>query len=682
MRMQVADFMADAVIVAREATVLGRACFKLSKQDAADEIVSAVLALPQHLLHAILSSLLAARVLPELLDALSAALHRSLMQAVLQRSGADDASAREPSGTAAAVETSESGQVATSAASLHLLPGAYSDAACAAVVACIPLLPPLGAVMCGAALPPAPFIYALSVHAALTQLDISGAGVFATRAGARTFADALPSWPHLRSLCLCEHNCLISPIGLAMLLPALANASELTALDLSFMPVSIALACAVSTLTRLVKLQLTRCRRAAAFIPHLASLPRLRTLCAQHVAYTVTDEPRRDGASAPAGVAACASLTHLDLRHSLRDVAGLELAALPQLASLQLEGCSLDSSLSADDVSPFVADERACRYGLRALPHLQVLTAMSFGGYGLANNRAHLAVGLALAVALPLLPNLAQLALQEPYSEQGANILAKGWAHLPNLCALTCVAYINTTLLHTGVPSNAPRLRALTSLDMVMIKDAFVELEGTPESTTVRVPWLSGQIASLTALRKLRIHNNVHQARNLVVQSTLAVLSALTDLRRLELARADTTGVNWRAATFRALSALSLTDCAESSPFEGALAALTQLRVLVLRNCGIWPGDALSFVRQRAEALKGAPDGASVQLDLDFAGGHDHMSLPALKHIMQLAEQADLRTLTVSRIKGSEAVQLVAAFNAKWGRRRRCECRQHGSPFF
>ena len=46
MRMQVAYFEADAVVVAREATVLGRACFELSKEDAADEIVSAVLALP------------------------------------------------------------------------------------------------------------------------------------------------------------------------------------------------------------------------------------------------------------------------------------------------------------------------------------------------------------------------------------------------------------------------------------------------------------------------------------------------------------------------------------------------------------------------------------------------------------------------------------------------------------
>ena len=184
------------------------------------------------------------------------------------------------------------------------------------------------------------------------------------------------------------------------------------------------------------------------------------------------------------------------------------------------------------------------------------------------------------------------------------------------------------------------------------------------------------------AHRRCGVHNNVHHARSLLVQSTLAVLSALTDLRRLELVRAETTGVDWRAATFRALSALSLTDCVESSPFAGALAALTQPRVLVLRNCGIWPGDALSFVRRRAEALKRAPDGASVQLDLDFAGGHDHMSLPALKDILQLAEQADLRNLTVSRIKGSEAVQLVAAFNAKWGRTRRCECRQHVSPFF
>ena len=206
---------------------------------------------------------------------------------------------------------------------MHLLLGAYSDAACAAVIACIPLLPPLRSVTCGAALPPAPFIHALSVHAALTQLNISGASVFATRVGARTFADALPSWPHLRSLSLCKHNCLISPTGLAMLPPALANASELTALDLSFMPISIALAYATSTQTRLVELHLTRCRRAAAVFPYLASLPRLRTLCAQHVAYPVTDAPRRDGASTPAGVAACASLTRLDLRHSLRDVAGL-----------------------------------------------------------------------------------------------------------------------------------------------------------------------------------------------------------------------------------------------------------------------------------------------------------------------------------------------------------------------
>ena len=152
----------------------------------------------------------------------------------------------------------------------------------------------------------------------------------------------------------------------------------------------------------------------------------------------------------------------------------MELAALPQLANLQLEGCSLDSSLSADDVSPFVPDDRTCRYGLRALPHLQVLTAMSFGGYRSASNKTHLSVGLTLAVALPLLPKLAHLALQEPYSEQGANVLAKGWAHLPKLCALTCVAYIDTTLVHTGVPTDAPRLRALTSLDMVMTKDAFI----------------------------------------------------------------------------------------------------------------------------------------------------------------------------------------------------------------
>ena len=87
----------------------------------------------------------------------------------------------------------------------------------------------------------------------------------------------------------------------------------------------------------------------------------------------------------------------------LGNAAHLELAALPRLESLRL-GTLRDSSLAQHGVvvPPFVTTESACRCGLRALPHLQQLTAY----FDYAGEQIDASV---LGVALPLLPLLARL---------------------------------------------------------------------------------------------------------------------------------------------------------------------------------------------------------------------------------------------------------------------------------
>ena len=77
--------MGDSKIVESEALAVGRACFAAGTDASSDALVSAVRVLPPHLLRTVMRSLLRARELPQLLDTLHAALHRTLLgTAVLQ----------------------------------------------------------------------------------------------------------------------------------------------------------------------------------------------------------------------------------------------------------------------------------------------------------------------------------------------------------------------------------------------------------------------------------------------------------------------------------------------------------------------------------------------------------------------------------------------------------------------
>ena len=426
---QVADFMGDAHTIASEALAVGRACFAAGV-DASDALVDAVRGLPPHLLRAVMGALLRARELPQLLDSLHAALHRALVgTAVMQTS---NQGLNEHETTTQAVQEQVSAQandasaLDATTARLQLCPGAYSSGACSSIVGLIPLLPPLSAAICGAALPATNLVDALSVHASLTRLDLSGTGVTGACVSARALADALPSWPGMRALCLGKRDrTQFSPIQAAsdILAPALSDMTALTSLDLSRMPITAALARAVGALTELAALQLDCCTGVHLVGVHLPALSRLSTLRARGVALTQRSsvDDRLDLRLLD-GLAASTALVHLDLRDSMHDLAGLELAVLLRLESLHVGDLS-DSSVPAifGAVPPFAAEEHACRFGLRALPHLQLLAHLSMDD---VHQDTEIII---LTMALPLMPRLASFEIGRTCEESDERALAAGW---------------------------------------------------------------------------------------------------------------------------------------------------------------------------------------------------------------------------------------------------------------
>ena len=135
----------------------------------------------------------------------------------------------------------------------------------------------------------------------------------------------------------------------------------------------------IDALTQLAELKLSGCRESPDIFPHLAGLRGLRKLGMLDMSLTnMADDMRGVPAESAllCSVAACASLVHLHL-DGLGSLAGLKLEALPQLVDLHL-WCLRDGSLQQRAVAapPFLAADPACRCGLRALPHLQQLTAL------------------------------------------------------------------------------------------------------------------------------------------------------------------------------------------------------------------------------------------------------------------------------------------------------------------
>ena len=292
--------MNDTLIVEREACALGRACLASSTNSAADALVSAILGLPQDLLRVVMKSLLDARELPELLERLRSVLQRALLRVDVQQCGSE-AEKRASSLESDCARDGEGGNSVAAAASLHLRAAQYSEGACAAMAACIPLLPQLNCAICEAPLPAALLLHALSVHTALTRLDLSGAGDSDTCVSARALAESLPSWPGLRSLRI-GHSRLQSPVAAAamsnIIAPALAGA--IAQLHLSRVHITPELACGVGALAQLASLHLRKCRGAPDLTPHLPALPHLHTLCAQGLQLQHTAHPSLSASRAEA----------------------------------------------------------------------------------------------------------------------------------------------------------------------------------------------------------------------------------------------------------------------------------------------------------------------------------------------------------------------------------------------
>ena len=589
--------MGDSKMVESEALAVGRACFAAgtAADASSDALVSAVRVLPPHLLRAVMRSLLRARELPQLLDTLHAALHRTLLgTAVLQSDSNERDTSPESVGAqvgAGAEEANASGS-GSAVGRLQLCSGSFSPGACASVVGLIPLLPPLSAAVCRATLPAATLIDALSVHASLTRLDLSGTDVMGTCISAHALASALPAWSGMRELCLGRMGGGgLLPLHAAseVLAPALAESTALTSLDLSRVRITAALARAVGALAELVELRLDCCSNVQAVGSHLAALPRLRTLRAYHVVIPhVSADNGRPARGILAGLAACVALVHLNLRNSLQQASGLELAALPHLESFEsgdLDDISLSEFLDA--VPPFAADEHACRFGLRALPHLQQLTLLSMDEVDEAN-----VIG-ALMVAMPLLPRLASFETGRTCEEADERALAASWAAAASLRNLICFLSYHLTS-ENDAEAMVIWPQGLTSLTLA-VGDPFevdgeVEPIGEPVGGLDVAPlqWLSGHIAQLTNLRVLSISADLNGARYFAAQPTLAVLSGITGLRQLSLACADVRDVDWGAAPLRALTLLALTRCAACDAMPG-LAQLTCLRSLALRWCQLQP---------------------------------------------------------------------------------------------
>ena len=86
----------------------------------------------------------------------------------------------------------------------------------------------------------------------------------------------------------------------------------------------------------------------------------------------------------------------------------------------------------------------------------------------------------------------------------------------------------------------------------------------------------------------------------LAVQPMLAALSAVTDLKRLELTCADVRGVAWGEAPLCALISLCLHICAARHLLP-ALAQLTYLRSLAVSGGGVASTDVSTFVLRRVQ---------------------------------------------------------------------------------
>ena len=666
--------MGDTQTVASEAIAVGRACFAAGTTASSDALVSAVRVLPQHLLRAVMCALLRARELPRLLDTLHVALHRALLGTAVLQSNipglSERAASPEPAGARVIAEADTANASGATTARLHLYSGPFSPGACASIFGLIPLLPPLSAALCRATLPATNLVDALSVHASLTRLDVSGADVVGTCASAHALADALPSWPRMHALCLSRLGCRWPPLQAAsdILAPALAEATALTSLDLSFMAITAALAHAVGALTELAALQLDGCSNVQAVGPHLAALPRLRTLRGRAVDIT-HNAAGRFVTGMLAQLAACSALVHLNLREALHDITGLELAALPHLELLcmgEVSDTSMSGMLGA--VPPFAADEYACRFGLRALPHLQLLLLVSMDDVNEDNEMS------AVTIALPLLPRLASFEMGRTCEGADERALAAGWAAAASLRHLICFLSYELPLQHDAA-AMVMWPQGLTSLtlsvgdtleddgDAVQIGEQVDGLDVAP------LQWLSGHVAQLTGLSELSITADMNGAVYFAAQPTLAVLSGITGLRQLSLCRADVRGVQWGASSLRELTALTLLRCAACDAMPG-LAYLTCLRSLALRRCQLQPSRVLAFVRRRRQRL--ARPGASPP-DLDFClDDAVELTVAELATMLESAEQAGLRHVCIQYSAKGALSEMIEAFNLKWGRYRSC----------
>ena len=314
---------------------------------------------------------------------------------------------------------------------------------------------------------------ALTAHTAVTRLDVSGAVVTAMCVSTSTFAEPLASWPRLCSLRLARPDAAAPELrpGAAANIwaPALAHASALTALDISRVCINVQLARAIGALTHLPELRVTSCDGARDLFPHIASLSRLRLLCAERAGTSWLLGP-----AVNASIRTFKSLLYLNLAHALEDAADLELAALPQLEALHLRGCvlAIDSSLILPErtARTFAKDDPACRYSVRALPHLLQLTALSCGDATASG--AHEALASALGAVLPLLPRLAQLeimVIEQAVADEHSPV--GGRTH-PR-CVHSDASSLQVQRLLHGTAQAAIRLSGLTSLDILIQNGAI-----------------------------------------------------------------------------------------------------------------------------------------------------------------------------------------------------------------
>ena len=446
-RLQVAGFMNDRLIVEHSTSALGSMCLARDPSDSAsaapEALVTAVLALPQHLLQVVTASPLGIHELPQLLEMLPAALHRALLATAVQTPISDTAVERKADAERdgapvhcvahdTSAEADSKGATNAGSRCLQLRRASFSDVASAALLAHIQQLPPLDAVICHAALSMPALAHALASHASVTRLDLSGAAVACTKDSARALANALPSWPHLRSLWLdhrTDERHVPDAAASDILAPALARASALTSINLSRMRITVELARAVGALAQLAELRAHACTGVERMAPHLAALSHLRLIHARRACRG--DDPRpeydmRIRRQFERGLSACMVLNHLDLVDTyIYDGNVLEPAALTQLESLRLWPFELPTVHSA----PFAADSPACRFGLRSLPHLQLLTELSITGIPGTDAEAHV-----LGDLLPRLPRLARLELARCESVAGERARAEGW-HARRRCA-------------------------------------------------------------------------------------------------------------------------------------------------------------------------------------------------------------------------------------------------------